>query len=92
MPKAACIGHMIQWTYSVLRNDFGELAELQSVGRDITDRKQAEEMREVALGQLQYLYNASKNMSTARGLDDILAAVVGSVVAVKLNRAILVEN
>ncbi len=33
--------HWIQWTYSVLRNDSGELAELQSAGRDITELKQA---------------------------------------------------
>ncbi len=33
--------HWVQWTYNLLRNEAGDLAELQSVGRDITDLREA---------------------------------------------------
>jgi PAS domain S-box-containing protein len=52
-----------QWVYQAIINDRGQLVELQRVGRDITDRKRAEE----SIGQLE-----TRNSAILRAIPDLM--------------------
>ncbi|MCC6156536.1 MAG: PAS domain S-box protein [Deltaproteobacteria bacterium] len=55
--------HWQSWTHRGLFNDVGELVEIQSVGRDITERKAAEELLARSNAELQqFAYVASHDL------------------------------
>lgn len=65
-----------EWTDNAIYNDQGELVEFQSVGRDITERKIADEALRTKTEELEALFSISSHLRAAQSADAMLPVVL----------------
>ncbi len=66
----------LQWTNRALFNEDDRLIEYQSIGRDITDRKHAEQQLQDTLSRTNTLYETSQTLIAVTSLDDLMQSIV----------------
>jgi PAS domain S-box-containing protein/putative nucleotidyltransferase with HDIG domain len=65
-----------EWSDTAIYNDRGELVEFQSIGRDITERKLADEALRIKTAELEALFSISSHLRAAQSADAMLPLVV----------------
>ena len=65
-----------EWTDNAIYNEQGELVEFQSVGRDITERKLADEALRMKTEELEALFSISSHLRAAQSADAMLPLVL----------------
>lgn len=70
----------LEWTNSPILNERGELIEVQSTGRDVTDRRRAEEERNEYIQRLEILQRLDNELSQTLRLDYVLEIALDAAV------------
>ncbi len=65
-----------EWTDQGVYDDCGELVEFQSIGRDVTERKQADEALRTKTEELEALFSISSHLRAAQSADEMLPLVL----------------
>ena len=65
-----------EWTDHAIYDEQGEIVEFQSIGRDITERKQAEEALRTKTAELESLFSISSHIRKAQSADAMLPLVL----------------
>ena len=72
----------LEWTNNPILNERGEIAEVQSTGRDVTDRKQAEDERNEYIKRLEILQRLDSELSQTLKLDYVLEMALDAAVRI----------
>ncbi|MEO8611696.1 MAG: PAS domain S-box protein [Chloroflexota bacterium] len=70
----------LEWTNNPILNERGEVLEFQSTGRDITDRRRAEEERNEYIARLEILQRMDSELSQTLKLDYVLEMALDAAV------------